>query len=265
MTIWSYELEGISLGPQLEDDSDFVNSNDLCRAAQNDEYQSCACRIERTKSYVNLNGIIRNCTYDPSACKVPRFVISGFQKWDYAFQPCHPFGMFQNVSHRHAGDKSCKNAAVTRYTTESAFICDSLGSQSDFIFRVQEPFNQTLVTSNLTLTFQNPKTLSSAVISLVCNSSIPVNESLFTFKGISNAHSPTYYLALESICCCPGGCNVTFPIYDKRNPEPTEGFWVMVGIIAGIVLVMIIAMIFVKYTNSRTASDERRRLLDPMS
>jgi len=249
-------------GVLLEDESEIIKSHDRCSPAQNNKYRSCACMVERTKSYVNLNGIIRNCTHEPGGCKVPRFAVPGADKWDYAFQPCISFGMFQKVNHSRPGDKSCSNAAATRYTTESASICNSLGSQSEFQFVVQQPKNKKLVVSNLTLIFKNPDTLSSAVISLICNYSVPANESIFTFHGIDNNPSPQYYLALESVCCCPGGCNVTFPIHNK-NHDPTTGFWAMIGIVAAIILFMIIAMIIVKCTKCGKTNEERRRLLDP--
>ena len=247
-----------------EDESETIKSHDRCSPAQNNKYESCACMVERTNSYVNLNGIIGNCSHQPGGCEIPRFTVSGYNKWDYAFQPCISFGMFQKVNHSRPGDKSCSNAAATRYTTESASICNSLGSQSEFQFVVQQPKNKKLVVSNLTLIFRNPDTLSSAVISLICNSSVPANESIFTFHGIDNNPSPQYYFALESVCCCPGGCNVTFPIHNK-SPDPTTGFWAMIGIVAAIIIFMIIVMIIVKCTKLGKTSEERRRLLDPNS
>ena len=259
------DLQGIGLGQHLADESETeIYSNDTCTAAQNDKYKSCACMVERTKSYVNLNGIIRNCTYNPGGCKVPRFTVSGDDKWDYAYHPCFPFTMFRNASHFHAGDKACANAAAARFTTESALICDSLGSQDEFQFKTQATKNS-LIVSNLGLVFNNRKLGTSAFISLVCNASVPANESIFTFHGIVNNPVPTYYLAVESICCCPGGCNVTFPIYNKESSKPTKGFWAIVGIVSGIIIIMIVAIIFVKCTTRGTRSEERQRLIDPVS
>ena len=262
---WTFELGKsiYGLGTFYGDESETIADDDECTPAQNDRYKSCACMVERTKLYVNLNGIIRNCTYKPGGCKVPRFTVDGSDKWDYAFHPCLPFSMFQNLSHTRPGDKACHNVAAARYTRESASICNSLGSQSDFSFRVHKPKLRNFVASNLTLQFKNSRTLSSAVISLVCNSSVPANESIFTFHGIVNNPSPTYYLALESICCCPGGCNVTFPIYNKDTANPSKGFWAIIGIVAGVILVMIVAIVFVKCTKMQKQSEERRGLLDP--
>ena len=248
------------VGPFLQGDA--IYANDTCTPVENDQYKSCACMVERTKSVVNLNGIIKNCTQSPEGCKVPRFAVSGDDKWDYAYHPCFPFGMFQNSSHFHAGDKACSNSAAARYTTESALICDSLGSQSNFQFKLQTKNDK--IVSSLAVLFNNPETSASAFISLVCNRSIPANESVFSFHGIVNSPSTTYYLAIESVCCCPGGCNVTFPIHNKDS-SPTKGFLAIIGIIAAVIFLMVIVLIYVKCTKLGKENEERRRLIDPVS
>lgn len=252
------------LGQRWPLPDEVIYSNDSCVPVQNDNFKSCACMLERTKSYVNLNGILNNnCSYAPGGCKIPRFTIPGDDKWDYAYHPCVPFSMFQNASHFHAGDKACKGVAAARYTTESALICGSLGSQNSFKFKLQA--KSKLIVSNLALVLEDTKTRSSAFISLICNSSIPANESVFNFHGSDYHIAPTYYLSVESICCCPGGCNVTFPIYNKENDDPTKGFLTMIGIIAGVIVIMIVVFVFVKCTKLGKANDERQRLLDPVT
>ena len=248
--------------PDLITRKDVIYSNDTCLPAGNEKYRSCACTITRTNEVINLNGILKNtnCTAVPGGCKVPRFVVEGTDKWEYAYHPCFPFNIFLNDSHVHAGDRACKQVAAARYTTESAHVCDSLGTQSSFQFSTQSKSNY--VVSNLGLKFTSAKF--SAFVSLVCNFSVAANKSRFGFLGIDNHQQPTYFMSLESSCCCPGGCNVTFSM-NPENGKPSKGFWAIIGLVIGIVVVLIITLIVIKVHGKKRKDPERERLIEPVA
>lgn len=250
------------LGPFLQEQQQTqIYSNDTCKPVGNEKYQSCACIINRTGGIINLHGIINNCTDAPGGCKVPRFTALGTDKWNYAYHPCFPFSLFQNETVVHPGYRSCKNVAAARYTRATTKECDNLGSQSSFEYQNHEININRSIVSTLSLTFKTNK--NSAVISLVCNRSIPANESKFNFLGITNIPSPTYFMAVESSCCCPDGCKVTFPT-GAQSDKPTKGFWIIVAIVLGILVVLIISIIVLQCKKKKKQDPEQRRLIDPI-
>ena len=258
---WNSERE-LGLGPfSLEQQQTAIYSNDTCKPVGNEKYQSCACIISRTGGIINLHGIINNCTDARGGCKVPRFTAWGTDKWNYAYHPCFQFSLFQNETVVYPGYRSCKNVAAARYTQATTKECDNLGSQSSFEYQNHQININKSIVSTLSVVFKTNK--NSAVISLVCNMSIPANESKFSFLGITNIPSPTYFMAVESSCCCPDGCKVTFPT-GAQTDKPTKGFWIIVAIILGIVVLLIITIIVLQCKGKKKKDPEQRRLIDPV-
>eukprot|EP00794_Sanderia_malayensis_P012077 gene12076-13321_t len=239
---------------------------DTCKAIPG-RYESCACVMQKSGGIINLNGIISNCSYSSKGCVTPRFTVQGLDTWTYSYHPCEDFSLFQNLTRKFPGYRPCKNVASARYTSLSVHECDGLGQQSRASFRVRESLkNNSFITSNLTLEFQNKTTQNSAVISLVCNSSVPANESIMTFLGIKNVPYNTYFMSLESECCCPNGCYLADLPSDERQFKPSKDFWYIVAIACGIVLFLMIGAAVVAYRRKRRPGNSLKRpLLDPLT
>ncbi len=250
-----------NLGPFAQPTT--VPPADSCEAVEG-PYKNCACVMQKTGGIINLNAIINNCSYAPRGCITPRFIIKGSDGWTYAFHPCADFSLFQNETHVYPGYRPCKNVASARYTRLSTHECDGLGKQANSSFKIRQMDKANFITSNLTLEFHNKTTKNSAIISLVCNSSIPANESVMTFLGIKNYPYNAYFMSLESECCCPDGCFFAYTKTDKRNFTPTKDFWYIIAIAGGIILLLIICVLVVA-CRKKTNNSERKPLLDPLT
>lgn len=230
-------------------------------------FSSCACKMKTSGGVINLNGIISNCSYEQRGCVKPRFTITGdytADDWTYSYHPCFDFSLFQNETHVYPGYRPCKNVAAARYTRLSTHECDGLGHRKQAVFKRRKIDEANFIISNLTLEFQNKTTQNSALINLVCNMSLPVNESKLTFLGVKNFPYNMYIMALESPCCCPNGCFLGLSPSTKVKPTVTEDFWFIIAIAGGILLLLIIFISVVRF--KKTKRDPiQKPLLDPLS
>lgn len=171
--------------------------DDQCIPAKG--YEGCACyreTVNKTKEYVNLLPLK---TYSST----PRFTVMDKDAYYISYSPCGVFSEF--VGENMTGSLPCKEATVARWTNTSVDRCESLGEDASatFVSTVIGGF----ITSNLTLKFRSgEKEHHSAIISLVCNDTLPASKSYFRYINTSNMPTDTYYLELTSKCCCPGKC-----------------------------------------------------------
>ncbi|KAM7440627.1 hypothetical protein ABFA07_010158 [Porites harrisoni] len=179
-------------------------------------YDGCACYEEKnnTKIYVNLLPLKENSS-------TPRFTVKDKDSYYISYSPCGVFSEFVNKTR--PGDNSCVNASVARWTNESVLSCESLGNDanSEFVSSVPGDAGGN-ITANLTLKFRSRAAEHhSAVISLVCNETLPENETVFEYINTVNIPTDIYYLALTSKCCCPGKCGTPPAIPTKPTALPT--------------------------------------------
>ncbi|XP_066016786.1 uncharacterized protein [Pocillopora verrucosa] len=174
-------------------------------------YESCACyfpAVNDTREYVNLLPLKTNSSS-------PRFTSKTKNKWYISYSPCAEFSEF--VGENSTTTVSCSKTSVARWTNLSAHQCDSLGDEASGKFEMD--VDNELIKSNLTLKFQNSKSKHRAVISLICNQSLPQNEAVFEYVGTKNDPVDTYYLSLTSACCCQGKCGIPPEIpYTAKTP-----------------------------------------------
>ncbi|XP_073230323.1 uncharacterized protein [Porites lutea] len=202
-------------------------------------YDGCACYVEKnnTKIYVNLLPLKENSS-------IPRFTVKDKDSWFISYSPCGVFSEFVNKTR--PGVKSCVDVSVARWTNESVLSCESLGNDanSEFVSSVAGDVGGN-VTANLTLKFRSRAAEHhSAVISLVCNETLPENETVFEYINTVNIPTDTYYLALTSKCCCPGKCG-TPPALPTPPTKPTGSLktWEIIVIAAACVVVLVLIVV----------------------
>ncbi|XP_022808962.1 uncharacterized protein LOC111345940 isoform X2 [Stylophora pistillata] len=149
-------------------------------------YESCACYfpgVNDTWKYVNLLPLKINSSS-------PRFTSMTEKDWYISYSPCGEFSEF--VGENSTRTISCSKISVARWTNSSAHQCDSLGDEANGKFEMDN--QDEFVKSNLTLKFKDEKSGHGAVISLICNNSLPQNETFFEYIGTSYVPVDTYVL-----------------------------------------------------------------------
>lgn len=209
-------------------------------------YESCACyfpAVNNTRRYVNLLPLKINSSS-------PRFTSKTENDWYISYSPCGEFSEF--VGENSTSTTSCSKTSVARWTNLSAHQCDSLGDEASGKFEMD--VHNEFIKSNLTLKFRDERSGHRAVISLICNYSLPQNETFFEYVNTSNIPVDTYYLSLTSECCCPGKCGIppeipyTPEIPTGSSSKSTGGLekWQIAVIVVGgvLLLLLIVSLVF---------------------
>ncbi|CAH3150067.1 unnamed protein product [Porites lobata] len=175
-------------------------------------YEGCACyreTVNKTKEYVNLLPLKTDSS-------IPRFTVMDKDGYYISYSPCGVFSEF--VGENMTGYSPCIEATVARWTNISVHRCESLGEDANATFvSTVDGDDGGFITSNLTLKFRSgEKEHHSAIISLVCNDTLPESKSYFRYINTSNMPTDTYYLELTSKCCCPGKCG------SPPEPPPSQ-------------------------------------------
>ncbi|KAL9958103.1 hypothetical protein ACROYT_G035073 [Oculina patagonica] len=90
-----------------------------------------------------------------------------------------------------------------------------------------------------------------AVISLICDDSLPENETIFKYVGQLNDPINKYFMSLTSKCCCPGKCGLPpvpanstakAPTASKQSDDKALKTWeiIVIAVAGGVLLVLVI-------------------------